>query len=56
MNSFQAEAAELITGIERTGPRSVRYTQSNFIDGFRLLRAMIVLASNQFPLFCARKK
>jgi len=46
LNSSQAEAAELIPGIERTSPRSVRYIQTNFIDGFRLFRAIIELAKN----------
>jgi D-amino peptidase len=46
LNSYQAEAAELIPGIERTGPRTVSYSNSNFLDGFRLFRAILVLAAN----------
>lgn len=42
--SYQAEAAELVPGVERLGPRSVVYTQDDFIEGFRLFRALLSLA------------
>ncbi len=42
--SYQAEAAELIPGVERFAPRTVVYTQDDFIEGFRLFRALLSLA------------
>lgn len=42
--SYQAEAAELIPGVKRTGGRSVSFTQNDLIDGFKLFRALISLA------------
>ncbi|HHS14125.1 MAG TPA: hypothetical protein ENN03_10225 [bacterium] len=42
--SWQADAAELIPGVERTAPRSILYTQDDFLEGFRLFRALLVLA------------
>ena len=44
--SHQAEAAMVIPGIERVTPRTVRYTQASFIDGFKLFRALVTLASS----------
>jgi D-amino peptidase len=44
--SYQAENASLIPGIERVSARTVRYTQPNFIDGFRMFRALVTLANS----------
>ncbi|MBW6502409.1 MAG: M55 family metallopeptidase [Bacteroidales bacterium] len=44
--SHQAEAAMVIPGIERVSARTVRYTQANFLDGFKLFRALVTLASS----------
>lgn len=41
----QADAASLIPGVERTGPRTLRYQDSEYIRAFRALRAMLTLAS-----------
>jgi D-amino peptidase len=46
LNSAQAENASLIPGIERVSARTVRYTQPNFIDGFRMFRALVTLANS----------
>ncbi len=42
--SYQAAAAELIPGVERITPRTVVYTQEEFIEGFKLFRALLSLA------------
>ena len=42
--SNQAAAAELIPGVNRTGPRSVKYTQPDFIEGFKLFTALVLVA------------
>jgi len=42
--SYQAEAGELIPGVKRTGPRSVSYVQDDYIQGFKLFRALVSLA------------
>lgn len=44
LSSYQAEAAELIPGVKRTGPRSVAFTQDDLLDGFKLFRALLSLA------------
>ncbi len=44
LNSAQAEVAELVPGVERTGPRTVAYKQDDFIEGFRLFRALLSIA------------
>ena len=44
LNSAQAEAAELIPGVERAAPRTVAYIQDDLIEGFRLFRALLSLA------------
>ena len=46
LNSAQAENASLIPGVERVSARTVRYTQPNFIDGFRMFRALVTLANS----------
>mgnify|MGYP001028476205 CR=1 FL=1 len=45
MNSAQADGAEMIPGVKRTGPRSVSYVQDDFIVGFKLFRALVSLSS-----------
>lgn len=42
--SYQAAAAELVPGVERIAARTVVYTQDDFIEGFRLFRALLSLA------------
>ncbi len=44
LNSAQAENAELIPGVERSGPRSVEFIQQDFIESFRLFRAVLLVA------------
>lgn len=44
-SSNQAEASELVPGVRRTGPRAVEFEAGDFITGFKLLRALIALAS-----------
>ena len=45
MNSGQADGAEMIPSVKRTGPRSVSYVQDDFIVGFKLFRALVSLSS-----------
>ncbi len=42
--SSQAEAAELIPDVERTGPRSVEFAREDFIEAFKLFRAVLLVA------------
>ena len=44
--SHQAEAAMVVPGIERVSARTVRYSKENFIEGFKLFRALVTLASS----------
>ncbi len=44
--SNQAAAAELVPGVSRAAPRTVEYTQDDFIEGFRLFRALLSIARN----------
>ncbi len=44
LRSSMADGAELIPQVERTGPRSVRFVTDDYIEGFKLLRAIIYLA------------
>lgn len=46
IQTTQADLADLIPGVERIRPRSVKYTQTNFIDGFRLFWAIVLLTKN----------
>jgi len=46
-NSGQAELPSLIPGVKRTGARSVAFSSSDYMDGVKLMRALIVLASAQ---------
>jgi len=34
----------LVPGVKRLGPRSVGFAANDFLEGFRLLRALIALA------------
>lgn len=44
-NSAQAELPSGVPGVKRTSPRSVSFTAADYVEGFRLLRAIISLAS-----------
>ena len=43
-NSGQAELPLMLPGVKRTGARSVSITATDYIEGFKLLRAIIALA------------
>jgi len=43
-NSGQAEMPSLLPQVKRTGPRSVAFTADDYLQGFKLLRAVIALA------------
>jgi len=42
-NSGQAESPLLVPGVKRLGPRAVGFTSSDYLEGFKLLRALISL-------------
>ncbi len=44
LRSCQAQGAELVPGVERSGPRSVNFTKDDLIDGFQMFRALLVLS------------
>lgn len=44
VHSGQADVASLMPGVQRTGPRTLRYQEDDYIRAFRALRAMITLA------------
>jgi D-amino peptidase len=44
--SLQAEAPSLLPGVTRTGPRSVSFKAQDYLEGVRLLRAIITLAAS----------
>ncbi len=46
-NSNQAEMPALIPQVKRTGARTVTFTVEDFIEGFKLMRALIALAASQ---------
>ncbi len=46
-NSNHAEMPALVSQVKRTGPRSVAFTAEDFIEGFKLMRALIALAAYQ---------
>jgi D-amino peptidase len=46
-NSGQAELPSMIPGIKRTGARGVTFSSSDYMDGVKLMRALIALASAQ---------
>ena len=43
--SLQAEAPTLIPGVKRTSPRTVTFSATDYIEGFKLLRGLIALAA-----------
>jgi D-amino peptidase len=45
VTSLQAEAPSLVPNVKRTNPRTVTFTSSDYIEGFKLLRALIALAA-----------
>jgi D-amino peptidase len=45
-NSGQAEMPALVPRVKRTGARSVAFSADDFIEGFKLLRAVIALAAS----------
>ncbi|MCJ7587461.1 MAG: M55 family metallopeptidase [Candidatus Aminicenantes bacterium] len=45
-NSGQAELPLFIPGVKRTGARSVAFSADEFIEGYKLMRALIALASS----------
>ncbi|MFB3853859.1 MAG: M55 family metallopeptidase [Vicinamibacterales bacterium] len=42
--SAQAELPMMLPGVKRTGPRSISFSSNDYIEGFKLLRAIIALA------------
>jgi len=46
-NSGQAEMPSLVPRVKRTGARSVAFSADDFIEGFKLMRALIALAPYQ---------
>lgn len=47
LRSYMADAAELVPQVERTGGRSVSFVSEDFIEGFKLLRALIYLGRSR---------
>ncbi len=45
-NSGQAELPTLLVGVKRTSPRSVSFSANDYIEGFKMARAIIALASS----------
>jgi len=43
-NSAQAEMPSLLPQVKRTGPRGVTFTTNDYLEGFKLMRAIIALA------------
>jgi D-amino peptidase len=43
-NSGQAEMPSMLPGVKRSSPRAVSFTATDYIEGFKLLRAIIALA------------
>ena len=46
LNAGQAEMPMMLPGLTRTSPRSVSFAANDFIEGFKLLRAIIALAAS----------
>jgi D-amino peptidase len=44
LNSAQAEPAALLPGVKRVNPRTVAFSANDYLEGFKLLRAIIALA------------
>jgi D-amino peptidase len=45
-NSNQAEMPSLLPGIKRTGARGIAFSASDYLEGFKLMRAIIALAAS----------
>lgn len=45
-NSVQAETPLLVRGVKRTAPRAVGFSAEDYVEGFKLMRALIALASS----------
>lgn len=45
-SSGQAEQPMLLPGLKRTGPRGVSFTSDDYIEGFKLMRAVLALAAS----------
>ena len=45
-NSAQAELPLFVPGVKRTAARSVAFSADDFVEGFRLMRALIALAAS----------
>jgi D-amino peptidase len=45
--SGQAEVAWLVPGVTRADARTVVFSSNDYLEGFRLLRALIALASGR---------
>lgn len=43
-NSQQAELGVLIPGVQRSAPRTLTFTSQDYLEGFKLMRALIALA------------
>jgi D-amino peptidase len=43
-NSQQSESGMLIPGVKRTGPRTLTFTTKDYLEGYKLMRALISLS------------
>lgn len=44
LRSYMADAGEIIPGVKRTGPRMVEFEIQDYIEGYKLFRALVSLA------------
>ena len=44
LRSYMADAGEIIPGVKRTGPRTVEFEIQDYIEGYKLFRALVSLA------------
>ena len=44
LRSYMADAGEIIPQVERTGPRTVQFEIQDYIEGYKLFRALVSLA------------
>jgi D-aminopeptidase len=44
LNSFQAEQPMLLPQVKRSSPRAVAFSSNDYLEGFKLMRAIIPLA------------
>jgi D-amino peptidase len=44
--SSQAEGPSLIPGVKRLNPKTVQFEAKDYLEGFKLMRALITLGSN----------